>query len=222
MNMATFIVLFGPPGAGKGTQAVGLSKRLGIPHISSGELFRGHLKNETDLGKTAKEYLSRGELVPDDVTIGMIDNCLTGSDCDQGALLDGFPRTVPQAQALDAILERQEATLSAVLYIDVAEDILVGRLSGRRTCKAEGHVYHVEFNPPKQEGICDFDGSELLQRDDDQPETVLERIKVYQRETSPLIDYYEKRGLLRRVDGSKGIEEITEALLAQIEEAVGE
>jgi adenylate kinase len=220
--MSTFIVLFGPPGAGKGTQAVGLSERLGIPHISSGELFRGHLKDETDLGLTAKNYLSRGELVPDDVTIGMIDECLAGSECDQGALLDGFPRTVPQAQALDEMLSRQDAALSAVLYIDVPEDVLVSRLSGRRTCKAEGHVYHVDFNPPKQEGICDFDGSALLQRDDDQPETVLERIKVYQRDTAPLIDYYEGRGLLRRVDGSRGIKDITDTLIVQIEEAVGE
>jgi adenylate kinase len=195
---------------------------LDVPHISSGDIFRENLKNETELGQVAKTFIDQGRLVPDDVTIGMIEERLTRPDCVNGALLDGFPRTIPQAEALDQILVNNNASLAAVLYIDVPDDVLVRRLSGRRTCRAEGHVFHVDFNPPKQDGICDFDGSELFQRSDDLPETVLERIKVYELETSPLINYYREKDCLREVDGSGTIEEITEALIEEFNAVLGD
>jgi adenylate kinase len=166
--------------------------------------------------------MDRGQLVPDDVTIRMIEERLSRPDCVDGVLLDGFPRTITQAEALEDILVKAESSLAAVLYIGVSDEVLVSRLSGRRTCKAEGHVFHVEFNPPEEAGNCDFDGSELFQRSDDMPETVLQRIKVYYRETSPLIEFYRNKGLLREVDGVKTIEEITQALIEQIEGAVGD
>lgn len=220
--MPTFVVLLGPPGAGKGTQALQLARILNVPHISSGDIFREHLKNQTELGVTAKSFIDRGQLVPDDVTIGMIDERLSRQDCAGGALLDGFPRTIPQAEALDGILDLVGSPLSTVLYIGVPDEVLVSRLSGRRTCKAEGHVFHVEFNPSKEMGVCDFDGSDLYQRSDDMPETVLQRIKVYFHETSPLIDFYKNKGILREVDGARTIGDITQALIEQVEQAVGD
>jgi adenylate kinase len=215
--MAIFVVLLGPPGAGKGTQALRLASNLNVPHISSGEIFREHLKNQTELGVAAKTYIDRGQLVPDDVTIGMIRERLSRPDCRQGAILDGFPRTPPQAEALDGILRDLDSELRAVILIQVGEEDLVRRICGRRTCREAGHIFHVEFNPPKKPGICDYDGSELYQRPDDQRETVLERIEVYKRQTKPLIEHFLKRGLLRIVDGNQSIDEVTNAILEILE-----
>ncbi len=215
--MSMFVVLLGPPGAGKGTQALRLASEIEVPHISSGEIFREHLKNQTDLGVSAKRYIDRGQLVPDDVTIGMIRERLSRPDCANGAILDGFPRTPPQAEALDNILADLGSRLEAVIHVQVDEEILARRLCGRRTCRQAGHVFHVEFNPPKEPGICDFDGSVLYQRPDDMRETVLERIKVYKHQTAPLIEHYRKKGLLDEVDGSQSIEEVTTLMLRTLE-----
>jgi adenylate kinase len=217
--MATTIVLLGPPGAGKGTQATSISEKWGLAHISSGDIFRENLKNETDLGKLAKTFMDKGELVPDDVTISMIQERLARPDCAKGALLDGFPRTPAQADALKVMLAKSNSKVKCVPYISVPADVLIDRLSGRYTCKAGGHVYHIKFNPPKVAGKCDVDGSELYQRVDDQPETVANRIKVYLDQTSPLIEYYSKEGLLAEVDGTQSIETVTKAIFAAIEKA---
>jgi adenylate kinase len=211
--MPKYYVLIGPPGAGKGTQAQRISKALELPHISSGDLFREHLKNETDLGKKAKSYMDRGELVPDDLTIAMVRERLAQPDCGKGALLDGFPRTPAQAEALAATLKTFQGQVNAVPYIKVSETALVKRLSGRWTCRAEGHVYHEEFNPPKKTGVCDVDGSALYQREDDQPATVINRIQVYFKQTMPLIEYYSKAGLLLEVDGGQSIDQVSAELL---------
>jgi adenylate kinase len=219
--MPTFVVLLGPPGAGKGTQALRLASSLNVPHVSSGDIFREHLKNQTDLGVAAKGYIDRGQLVPDDVTIGMIRDRLSRVDCAQGAVLDGFPRTPPQAEALDGILAELGSKLSMVVHIWVQEDALVSRLCGRWTCRAKGHIYHVEFNPPSVPGICDIDGSELYQRQDDLRATVLERIEIYKRETAPLIEYFRTRDLLREVDGGQAIQEVTTTVLKQLDQQVG-
>lgn len=212
--MPTYYVLLGPPGAGKGTQAQIVSKTLGLAHISSGDIFREHLKNQTELGKLAKGYMDRGELVPDDVTIAMIRDRLSRPDCQPGALLDGFPRTPAQAEALQNMLTDFNGKVNAVPYISVPETVLVERLTGRWTCKAEGHVFHEKFNPPKTAGICDFEGSELYQRDDDKAETVKRRIRVYLDQTLPLIEYYRNAGTLLEIDGTQSIERVTADLLA--------
>ncbi|MGE5220925.1 MAG: adenylate kinase [Omnitrophica WOR_2 bacterium] len=214
--MPTYIVLLGPPGAGKGTQAQAVSETLGLPHISSGDIFRENLKNQTELGKLAEGYMKRGELVPDDVTIAMIKDRLARPDCVPGALLDGFPRTPAQAEALDAMLAGFNGRVNAVPYINVPEDVLVERLSGRWTCRSQGHVFHEKYNPPKETGKCDIDGSELYQREDDKAETVKRRIHVYLAQTEPLIEYYRQRGLLIEVDGKKPIEQVTAELLAAL------
>jgi adenylate kinase len=214
--MSKFIVLLGPPGAGKGTQAKTVSQNLSLPHISSGDIFRENLKNHTELGKLAGGYINKGELVPDDVTIAMIKDRLSRSDCKEGALLDGFPRTPTQAEALDAILKDLDGMVIAVPYIKVAEEELIARLTGRWTCRERGHVFHQKFNPPKVDGKCDFDGSELYQRDDDKVETVTNRIRVYLDQTQPLIDYYQKKGLLLEIDGAKPIEAVTVDLMAAL------
>jgi adenylate kinase len=215
--MPTYIVLLGPPGAGKGTQAQLISEKLGLPHISSGDIFRENLKNETELGKAARSYMDRGELVPDDVTIRMIGERLTRSDCAQGALLDGFPRTPAQAEALEAMLQGFSGQVNAVPYINVPEAILVERLTGRWTCKEAGHVYHEKFNPPQVAGVCDIDGSPLYQRDDDKAETVTRRIRVYLEQTAPLIAYYRQQGKLLEIDGTQAIEQVGAALLKAVE-----
>lgn len=212
--MPTYIVLLGPPGAGKGTQAQLISSKLGLPHVSSGDLFREHLKAETELGRLAKYYMDRGELVPDDVTIEMVRQRLSQPDCAAGALLDGFPRTPPQAEALSKMLEDFNGKVDAVPYINVPEEILVERLSGRWTCRAEGHVFHEKYNPPREAGRCDVDGSELYQREDDKAETVINRIRVYFKQTMPLIEYYRQQGVLIEVDGSQPIERVSADLLA--------
>lgn len=211
--MTTYLVLLGPPGAGKGTQAQIVSGKLGLPHISSGDIFREHLKAQTELGKKAKGYMDRGELVPDDLTIAMIRERLSRPDAQNGALLDGFPRTPAQAQALDAILKDFGGAVNGVPYIKVPEDVLVERLTGRWTCRAEGHVFHEKFNPPQKPGVCDYDGSELYQREDDKAETVKRRIHVYLEQTMPLINYYQEQGKLLEIDGTQSIEKVSKDLM---------
>jgi adenylate kinase len=213
-----YYVLLGPPGAGKGTQAQRISNELGLAHISSGDIFRENLKEETELGKLARDFMERGELVPDDLTISMIRERLSRPDCEQGALLDGFPRTPAQAEALEEMLQDFQGQVNAVPYIKVPEDVLIERLTGRWTCCAEGHIFHIKNNPPKVAGVCDYDGSELYQRDDDQYETVINRIQVYFKQTMPLIKYYHQAGLLDEVDGTQSIEEVSEELLRRISE----
>jgi adenylate kinase len=214
--MASYIVLLGPPGAGKGTQAQLISEKLHLPHISSGDIFRENLKKETELGKLAATYMNRGELVPDDVTIAMIRQRLSLPDCTNGALLDGFPRTPAQAEALSKMLEEFNGKVNAVPYISVPEAVLIERLTGRWTCRQAGHIFHEKYNPPKQPGLCDLDGSELYQREDDKAETVTRRIRVYLEQTQPLIDYYQQRGLLVEVDGTLPIEQVSAHLLAAL------
>lgn len=216
--MPVYLVLLGAPGAGKGTQAKHLMEALSLPHISSGNIFRENLNKQTELGKLAQTFISDGQLVPDDVTIAMIRERLEQDDCTMGAMLDGFPRTPTQAEALDVILADLGGELDAVLYIKVAQEILVRRLSGRWMCRAAGHVFHNEFNPPLVPGVCDYDGSELYQRDDDRAETVVERIRVYINQTAPLIDYYRQRGLLVEVDGDQSIEAVADTLMAALPE----
>jgi adenylate kinase len=218
--MPAYIVMLGPPGAGKGTQAQNVSNTLGLPHISSGDIFRENLKKQTELGKLAEGYMNRGELVPDDVTIAMIRERLSRPDCKPGALLDGFPRTPAQAEALAVMLADLGpgfgGQVDAVPYINVQEEVLIERLSGRWTCRAQGHVFHEKHNPPKVPGRCDFDASELFQRDDDKAETVKRRIRVYLEQTEPLIEYYRRQGRLIEVDGTKPIEQVTADLLAAL------
>ena len=211
--MATFIVLLGPPGVGKGTQAKILSERSGLAHISSGDLFRENLKNQTELGKLAQTYMTKGELVPDDVTIAMIRERLSRPDCRAGAILDGFPRTPAQAEALESMLHEFHGQVDSVPFITADPDVLIRRLSGRWTCRANGHIFHQEFNPPKESGKCDFDGSELYQRDDDKVETVKRRIDVYLDQTSPLISYYRDHDKLVEIEGTQTIEQVTQDLL---------
>jgi adenylate kinase len=215
--MPTYIVLLGPPGVGKGTQAKILAETAGLPHISSGDLFRENNKNETELGKLAQSYMNKGELVPDDVTISMIRARLSHPDCKNGALLDGFPRTIVQAEALEKLLGEFGGTVNYVPYITAAESVLVERLSGRWTCRANGHVFHEKYNPPKKAGVCDLDGSELYQRDEDKSETVVRRIQVYFAQTAPLIEYYRQHGCLAEINGAQSIENVTADLLAVIE-----
>ncbi|MEX2143951.1 MAG: adenylate kinase [Anaerolineales bacterium] len=214
--MPTYIVLLGPPGAGKGTQAEIISEKMGLAHVSSGDLFRENIKNQTELGKLAEGFMNRGDLVPDDVTIAMIRERLTRADCAQGALLDGYPRTPTQAQALDGMLKEFSGQVDRVPYIQVAEEELVKRLSGRWTCRAEGHIYHDEFNPPKKTGVCDIDGSELYQRDDDTRQTVQRRIHVYFEQTAPLVEHYRAQGVLVEINGDQAIETVTKELLAAL------
>ena len=211
--MTTFIVLLGPPGVGKGTQAKILSERTGLAHISSGDLFRENLKNQTELGKLAQTYMSKGELVPDDVTIAMIRDRLNRPDSRSGAILDGFPRTPAQADALEKMLEEFKGHVDAVPFIMGSEEVLIHRLGGRWTCRANGHIFNEHSNPPDNSGVCDFDGSELYQRDDDKAETVKRRIQVYLEQTSPLIHYYRVRGKLIEIDGMQPIEDVTHAMM---------
>jgi adenylate kinase len=211
--MPTYIVLLGPPGVGKGTQAKIIAETTGLPHISSGDLFRENIKNATELGKLAQSFMNKGELVPDNVTIGMIRDRLVRPDCKDGALLDGFPRTTVQAEALGNLLAEFGGKVNKVPYIAASAATLVERLSGRWTCKAQGHIFHEKYNPPKEPGVCDLDGSELYQRDDDKAETVTRRIQVYFAQTAPLISYYRERALLSEVDGAQPIEKVTADLL---------
>lgn len=211
--MATYIVLLGPPGAGKGTQAKILAEQTGLVHVSTGDLFRENIKNQTELGILAQSYISKGELVPDDVTIAMVKDRITCKGCDAGVILDGFPRTPVQADATRIMLSELGEHVKVVPYITAPDEVLIERLSGRRTCRASGHIFHTMFNPPVKEGVCDIDGSELYQRDDDKPETVTKRIQVYIEQTSPLISYYRDAGILVEIRGDQEIEQVTKDLL---------
>jgi adenylate kinase len=211
-----YIVLLGPPASGKGTQAAQLREDLNLPHIASGDLFRENLKNETELGLQARVYMDSGELVPDDVTIAMVMERLSRPDCAGGALLDGFPRTIAQAEALDEALAAHGRKISVAPYIAVPDEVLIERVSGRRLCRVCGESYHVRFNLPRQPGVCDKDGGELYQRDDDKPETVRQRLKVYWQQTSPLIDYYRKQGVLVEINGDQSIDAVRAELRAAV------
>lgn len=210
-----YIVMLGPPGAGKGTQAKRLAQELGLVHVSTGDLFRENLKNETELGKLAQHYMDQGELVPDDVTIRMVEERLSRSDCKAGALLDGFPRTTDQAEALDNLLNEFGGSVDLVPYIKVPDEILVERLSGRWMSHS-GRVYHEKYNPPMVKWIDDIDGSQLYQREDDKPKTVRHRIDVYNEQTAPLIAYYRKKEILIEIDGTQSIENVFSDIMAAV------
>jgi adenylate kinase len=218
--MASFIILLGPPGVGKGTQAKILAEKTHRAHISSGDLFRENIKNQTDLGKKAKAFLDKGELVPDDVTIDMIRDRLRQPDCQAGAILDGFPRTPAQAEALDTLLMDFRVQVDLVPYLMAPASVLVDRIGGRITCRAHSHIFHAKYNPPKVPGKCDLDGSELYQREDDKPATVQRRIQVYMEQTSPLIEYYRRQGKLIEVDGTLAATEVTAALMEAFQKSV--
>ncbi len=202
------LILLGAPGAGKGTQAKKIVEKYGIPHIATGDILREAVAKGTELGKKAKEYMDRGELVPDEIVIGIVKERLQQPDCEKGFLLDGFPRTLKQAEALDEMLKELGKKIDAVIYIDVPEEEVVKRIVNRRTCRNCGAVYHLIYAPPKEPNKCDKCGGELYQRDDDKEETVRQRFKVYMENTAPLIEYYEKKGILYKVDGTKSIDEV--------------
>ncbi len=206
------LVLLGPPGSGKGTQGERLNEDLRLPYYATGDILRGAVRDETELGRTAKEYMDRGDLVPDEVIVGVIAERIDSSEARDGFILDGFPRTTPQAEALDAKLGELGRTVTAVVLIDVTDDEVVRRLGGRRTCEANGHVFHVEFEPPQQEGVCDIDGSPLIVRDDDKPEVIRKRLENYHEKTEPLVSYYDSRSVLRRIAGEAAPEEVAEEI----------
>ncbi len=211
--MPNYYVFLGPPGAGKGTQAKIVADTLQLSHVSSGDIFRANLSNQTELGKLAQGYMNRGELVPDDLTISMIRDRLQKPDCGKGAILDGFPRTPAQAEALDIMLRENAGEVVFVPLISVPNNLILERMTGRWSCRAAGHVYHSKYNPPKQAGVCDLDGSELYQREDDKLETVQKRLDVYEKQTAPLIAYYSAQGKLVEIDGSLEITQVTASLL---------
>ena len=210
-------ILLGPPGAGKGTQAVKIVEKYSIPHISTGDIFRENIKNETELGKRAKSYMDRGELVPDELVVEIATDRLTKNDCKNGFLLDGFPRTIFQAEKLDEFLTKRGEKIDKVINIDVEKDALVKRITGRRVCKSCGASYHVVNIPPKKDGVCDLCDGELIQRADDTEETVLNRIDVYNKQTKPLVDYYDKAGVIVNIDGNKDLDDV----LSDINTALG-
>ncbi len=214
--MFTYIILLGAPGAGKGTQADLLQKRLGLAHVSSGELFRENVSKQTPLGKLAKQYMDKGELVPDDVTVQMVMERIKRPDCERGVVFDGFPRTEAQAQALDQALAAEQKKISSVVLFEIPDQVLVDRLSARRICPKDGSVYNLFSNPPKVEAICDKDGTPLELRDDDKPDTVRRRLQVYQTQTKPLIDYYRRAGLLKTIRGDRDIELVQTDLVAAL------
>jgi adenylate kinase len=206
------LVLLGPPGSGKGTQGERLNEDLRLPYYATGDILRAAVREETELGRTAKEYMDRGDLVPDEVIVGVIADRIGSSEALDGFILDGFPRTTPQAEALDAKLSELGRALNGVLLIDVSDDEVVRRLGGRRTCEENGHVFHVEFEPPKEEGVCDIDGSPLIVRDDDKPEVIRKRLETYHEKTEPLVSYYDSRSILRRIEGEAKPEEVAEQI----------
>jgi len=202
------IIMLGAPGAGKGTQAKMIAEKYGIPHVSTGDIFRANIKNGTDLGKQAKEYMDAGKLVPDELTVKILLDRVAQDDCKNGYVLDGFPRTIPQAEVLEDALNKLGDKIDFAVNVDVPDENIVRRMSGRRACLKCGATYHIEHIPPKHEGICDTCGSELVLRDDDKPETVLNRLKVYHEQTQPLIDFYTERNVLRTVDGTRDMKDV--------------
>ncbi len=214
--MLIYIVMLGPPGAGKGTQSKVLASEFDLPHISSGDIFRENIKNCTALGKLTQTFIEKGELVPDDVTIAMLYERFSRPDCKNGAILDGFPRTPNQAEALEVLLNSFGGQVNLVLFITAPLNTLIERLSGRWTCQTQGHIFHEYFNPPRGKGVCDIDGSDLYQREDDKAETVVRCIEIYHNQTAPLIQYYKERGILARIDGSEPIEKVSGQLMSAL------
>jgi adenylate kinase len=210
------LILLGPPGSGKGTQGERLQADLRLPYYATGDILRAEVREGTELGREAKQYMDRGDLVPDEVIIGMISERVESHEAADGFILDGFPRTIPQAEALDQALERRGRSLTAALLIDAPGDEVIRRLSGRRICVQNGHVYHMEFDPPKKDEVCDQDGSRLIQRDDDKPETVRKRLAVYHEQTEPLVDWYEGKDVLRRFDGRRSPDEVHDRIRATL------
>jgi adenylate kinase len=210
------LILLGPPGAGKGTQAERLVADFDLPYYATGDILRAAVKEGSELGQEAKSYMDKGDLVPDDLICRVIMERVDSPEAEDGFLLDGFPRTVGQADTLDEALERRDRKISAVLLIEVSDDDVIRRLSGRRVCVKNGHNYHVEFDPPKNEGVCDQDGSRLVQRDDDKPETVKHRLEVYREQTEPLVERYEQEGILRRFDGKRSPSEVHDHIRATL------
>ncbi len=211
------IIMLGAPGAGKGTQAQMIAEKFNIPHISTGDIFRANIKNGTELGKKAKEFMDKGQLVPDELTVELLLDRVAKEDCKDGYVLDGFPRTIPQADVLTNELDKLGDHVDYAINVDVPDENIVRRMSGRRACLKCGATYHIEHIPPKQEGICDKCGSELVQRDDDKPETVNNRLSVYHEQTQPLIDYYTKAGILKTVDGTKDMNDVFNAIVDILE-----
>lgn len=211
------IIMLGAPGAGKGTQAKQIAGRYGIPHISTGDIFRANIKNQTELGRKAKEYMDQGALVPDELTLELVMDRFAQEDCKNGYVLDGFPRTIPQAEALTKALAEQKDEIDYAIDVAVPDEAIVSRMSGRRACLNCGGTYHVKFSPTKQEGICDACGGELVLREDDKPETVQKRLSVYHAQTQPLIEYYEKQGKLKQVDGTKDMKDVFAAIIDILE-----
>ncbi|WP_099156776.1 adenylate kinase [Virgibacillus ndiopensis] len=211
------LILMGLPGAGKGTQAEKIVEKYNIPHISTGDMFRLAIKEGTELGKKAKEFMDQGALVPDEVTIGIVDERLRKDDCQNGFLLDGFPRTIAQAEALQTLLKNMDEDIDYVLHVDVPKENLLERLTGRRICPTCGATYHVMYNPPKKEGICDRDGSSLIQREDDKAETVKTRLDVNVKQTKPLLDFYQEKGYLVTINGDQDINKVFQDIQAELE-----
>ncbi|MBQ1801822.1 MAG: adenylate kinase [Lachnobacterium sp.] len=207
------IIMLGAPGAGKGTQAKQISTKYQIPHISTGDIFRANIKNGTDLGKKAKEYMDKGALVPDELTCDLVMDRIQQEDCKNGFILDGFPRTIPQAEALENALTAAQQTMDYAINVDVPDENIIKRMGGRRACLNCGATYHVEFNPTKVEGVCDSCGSEIVLREDDKPETVKNRLNVYHNQTQPLIDFYNKKGILKTVDGTQSLDKVFEDIV---------
>lgn len=210
------LILLGPPGSGKGTQGERLQEDLELPYYATGDILRAAVREGTVIGLEAKEYMDRGDLVPDEVIIGVIAERIASPEAAHGFILDGFPRTLPQAEALEEKLDEISLQIGAVILIDVPDEEIVRRLGGRRVCTEADHVYHVDFNPPEKDGICDIDGSELVTRDDDAPETIRNRLVQYHEKTAPLVDFYEKQALLDRVDGARAPDEVAESIRALV------
>ena len=210
------LIMLGAPGAGKGTQAARVAAELQIPHISTGDIFRANIKNGTELGKKAKAFMDAGKLVPDELTCDLVADRIAKDDCANGFILDGFPRTIPQAEALDKVLVSRGEKVDYAVNIDVPDEAIISRMSGRRACVTCGATYHIQFNPPKKEGICDNCGGELILREDDKPETVKTRLNVYHEQTQPLIAFYQAKGVLVTVDGTQALDDVFKAVLAKI------
>ena len=207
------IIMLGAPGAGKGTQAKKIAEKYSIPHISTGDIFRANIKNNTELGQKAKTYMDKGELVPDELVVDLIMDRFKEADCANGYVLDGFPRTIPQAEALDKALSANGESVDYAVNVEVPDENIINRMSGRRACVGCGATYHIQFNAPKVEGVCDTCGEKLILRDDDKPETVKNRLSVYHEQTQPLIDYYSKKGVLAEVDGTQAMDDVFNAIV---------